>query len=98
MTENTDHPTQKPEKLMAKLILASTNKNDIVFDPFMGAGTSCVVAKKLDRRFVGVEIEPDYCLFAAKRLDLAVHDKKIQGYTDGVFLERNAAEAANRKR
>lgn len=89
MPENTDHPTQKPEKLMAKLILASTNRNDLVFDPFMGAGTSCVAAKKLDRRFLGVEIERQYCLLAAKRLHLAELDTKIQGYHNGVFWERN---------
>ena len=47
MSENTEHPTQKPEKLLAKLILASTKKGDIVFDPFVGSGTTSVVAKKL---------------------------------------------------
>lgn len=89
MPENTDHPAQKPEKLMAKLILASTNGGDIVFDPFMGVGSSIVTARKLKRRFLGVEIERDYCLLAAKRLHLAESDPTIQGYTDGVFWERN---------
>ena len=55
MAENTAHPTQKPEKLMAKLILASSNKNDLILDPFMGSGTTSVVAYKLGRRFIGVE-------------------------------------------
>ena len=89
MPENTDHPTQKPEKLLAKLILASTNTGDFVFDPFMGVGTSIVAAKKLRRKFLGVEIEPEYCLLAAKRLRLAELDTSIQGYQDGVFWERN---------
>jgi site-specific DNA-methyltransferase (adenine-specific) len=89
MPENTDHPTQKPEKLLAKLILASTNENDLVFDPFMGVGSSLVAAKKLNRRFTGVEIEKEYCLLAAKRLHLADLDAAIQGYRDGVFWERN---------
>lgn len=89
MPENTDHPTQKPEKLLAKLILASTNKNDLVFDPFMGVGTALVVAEKLGRRFLGIEIEHEYCLLAAKRLHLARLDTTIQGYHDGVFWERN---------
>ena len=89
MPENTDHPTQKPEKLLAKLILASTNKGDFIFDPFMGVGSSIVAAKKLDRRFLGVEIEQQYCLLAAKRLHLAELDTTIQGYQDGVFWERN---------
>ena len=57
MKENTDHPTQKPEKLIAILILASSNKGDVVLDPFMGSGTSAVTAKKLGRKFVGIEID-----------------------------------------
>jgi site-specific DNA-methyltransferase (adenine-specific) len=89
MPENTDHPTQKPEKLLAKLILASTNENDFVFDPFMGVGSSLVAAKKLNRKFLGLEIETEYCLLAAKRLHLAEVDMTIQGYSDGVFWERN---------
>ena len=89
MPENTDHPTQKPEKLYAKLILASTEPGDRVFDPFMGSGTAAVVAKKLDRRFCGIEINREYCLWAAKRLLLAASNPSIQGYEDGVFWERN---------
>lgn len=90
MPENTDHPTQKPEKLYAKLILASSKPDDIVFDPFMGSGTACVVAKKLKRHYLGIEINKEYCLWAAKRLQLAENDTGIQGYTDGVFWERNS--------
>lgn len=90
MPENTDHPTQKPEKLIAKLILASSNPNDFVFDPFFGSGTTCVVAKKLNRKFSGVEQEPDYCQMAAKRLSRAESDATIQGYHDGYFWERNS--------
>jgi len=89
MPENTDHPTQKPEKLMAKLILASTNRNGFIFDPFAGVGSSLVAAKKLNRRFLGVEIEKEYCLLGVKRLHLAELNKSIQGYQDGVFWERN---------
>jgi len=90
MPENTDHPTQKPEKLIAKLILASSNEGDIVFDPFLGSGTTSVVARKLNRRFCGVEMNEEYCLLAEKRLQLAATESAIQGYTDGVFWERNA--------
>jgi len=93
MPENTEHPAQKPEKLFAKLILASTNENDFVFDPFMGVGGSIVTAKKLGRRFLGVEIDRGYCLLAAKRLHLAEFDKAIQGYRDGLFWERNTLKA-----
>lgn len=89
MPENTDHPTQKPEKLYAKLILASSREGDLVFDPFLGSGTAAVVAKKLNRRYLGVELNEEYCLWAAKRLSLAERDPSIQGYADGVFWERN---------
>ncbi len=89
MPENTDHPTQKPEKLYAKLILASSKPNDIVFDPFLGSGTASVVAKKLGRHYCGIEINTEYCLWAEKRLRLAETEKNIQGYVDGVFWERN---------
>ncbi len=90
MPENTDHPTQKPEKLIAKLILASSQPGQIVFDPFLGSGTTSVTAKKLGRHYCGVELNEQYCLWAEKRLRLAEHDTAIQGYSDGVFWERNS--------
>lgn len=90
MPENTDHPTQKPEKLIAKLLLASSKTNDIVFDPFLGVGTTSVVAKKLDRKYIGIERELDYCLIAEKRLKLADKEKRIQGFENGIFRERNS--------
>jgi len=90
MPENTPHPTQKPEKLLAKIILASTNKGDVVFDPFGGVGTAGVVAKKLKRSFVMVEIDEEYCLYAEKRLEMTEKAPAIQGYSDSVFWERNA--------
>lgn len=89
MAENTAHPTQKPEKLMAKLILASSNRGDTVFDPFLGSGTSSVAAYKLGRHFIGIEREERYCIWARQRLERAATDKSIQGYADGVFRERN---------
>lgn len=89
MPENTAHPTQKPEKLLAKLILASSNEEDIVFDPFLGSGSTSVCAKKLGRHYVGIEQNEQYCIWAEKRLESANIDKRIQGYEDGVFWERN---------
>lgn len=89
MPENTAHPTQKPEKLIAKIILASSNQNDIVFDPFLGSGTTSVVAKKLQRKYVGIEQNEQYCIWAEKRLEMATENKKIQGYNNNIFLERN---------
>lgn len=92
MPENTDHPTQKPEKLIAKLILASCPEKGVVLDPFLGSGTTSVVAKKLNRNFIGIEINEEYCCLAEKRLAMAEHDKNIQGYCDGVFWERNTGK------
>ena len=89
MPENTDHPTQKPEKLIAKLILASSKPGDVVFDPFVGSGTTCVVAKKLGRKYIGIEIDEEYCTWCVKRLNLAETDTEIQGYNGGYFWERN---------
>lgn len=96
MAENTDHPTQKPEKLIAKLVLASSKENDFIFDPFMGSGTTAVVARKLKRNFCGIELNHDYCCWAIKRLQLASENKQIQGYTDGVFWERNSMDEQNK--
>ncbi len=95
MPENTAHPTQKPEKLLAKLILASSNPGDVVLDPFLGSGSTSVTAKKLRRHYVGIEQNEQYCVWAEKRLETAEHDKSIQGYTDGVFWERNTNALQN---
>jgi site-specific DNA-methyltransferase (adenine-specific) len=90
MPENTDHPTQKPEKLIAKLILASCPEGGMVFDPFLGSGTTSVVAKKLERNYCGIEINSEYACWAEKRLEKAETDKTIQGFSAGVFWERNS--------
>lgn len=96
MPENTDHPTQKPEKLYAKLILASSKPGDLVFDPFLGSGTASVVAKKLGRHWCGIELCEEYCLLAEKRLELAENNPSIQGYSGGVFWERNTSSLQNK--
>jgi len=98
MPENTDHPTQKPEKLLAKLILASTNENDLVFDPFLGSGTTAVTAKKLNRKFCAVEVDKTFASLALKRLEIADEEKSIQGYEDGVFWERNSLKEQKLKK
>lgn len=89
MPENTAHPTQKPEKLLAKLILASSNPGDVILDPFLGSGSTSVTAKKLGRHYIGIEQNDQYCVWAEKRLEMADSDSTIQGYADGVFWERN---------
>jgi site-specific DNA-methyltransferase (adenine-specific) len=92
MAENTAHPAQKPEKLLARLILASSDPGAVVLDPFAGSGTAAVTAKKLGRHYVSVEREPQYCAWAEKRLELAETDKRVQGCRDGVFWERNSGK------
>lgn len=90
MPENTEHPTQKPEKLVAKIILASTHPGDVVLDPFLGSGTTSVVAKKMRRAYVGIEIDEKFASISEKRLEQAEEDPSIQGYEEGVFWERNS--------
>jgi modification methylase len=62
------HPTQKPEALLHRVILASAAPGDVVLDPFFGTGTTGVVAKRLGRRYIGIEREPAYAEIAGKRL------------------------------
>lgn len=63
-----NHPTEKPEDLIEKLVTISSNEKDIVLDPFMGSGTTCVVAKKLRRQYIGIEIDPGFHGAASKRV------------------------------
>lgn len=90
MPENTDHPTQKSEKLLAKLLLASCPPDGWVLDPFLGSGTTAVVGHKLERKVLGIERDLEYALLAQKRLELAQTQPGIQGYSDQVFWERNS--------
>lgn len=69
MSERTLHPTQKPEELLRKMILASSNPGDLVIDPFLGSGTTVVVAEQLGRRWMGCDISPEYCGWAVQRLE-----------------------------
>jgi len=68
MPENTPHPYQKPEKLVERVIQASSNPGDLVLDPFVGSGTTAVAARRLGRRFLGFEIDEDWVRLALKRL------------------------------
>ncbi len=98
MPENTTHPTQKPEKLIAKMILASSNVWDIVFDPFLWSWTTSVVAKKLWRKYIWIEKEKDYTVIAEHRLKIAESESSIQWYEDGIFWERNTLQERNSKK
>ncbi|MCF0233300.1 MAG: site-specific DNA-methyltransferase [Enterococcus sp.] len=63
------HPTQKPEYLLERILLACTDEGDLVLDPFLGSGTPAAVASKLKRNFIGIEKEPEYFKIIAKRLE-----------------------------
>src|SRR4030043_2150857 len=70
MHEKTPHPTQKPEELLRKIVLASSNAGDLIVDPFLGSGTTAVVAEQLGRRWKGCDISLEYCPWAARRIEL----------------------------
>lgn len=88
MTENTEHPTQKSEKLYAKLILASSKEGDLVYEPFAGVCTGSVTANKLGRNFIAVEKSQKYACLGYKRLMMAEVNPHIQGYEDGIFRDK----------
>ena len=76
MVEKTPHPTQKPEELLRKLILASSNEHDLVLDPFSGAGTTLVVSEQLDRRWSGCDLSHEYNEWAIERLESTTRKSK----------------------
>ena len=73
----TDHPTEKPKAIFSKIVRVSTDENQIVLDPFLGSGTTAVVCEKLNRRWIGIEINPEYCEIVKKRLQQSseLHDE-----------------------
>jgi len=71
MDEYENHPTQKPEALLERIIKSSSNEGDIVLDPFSGSFTTGSVAKKLNRKFIGIEINEDYVKMGIRRLGLS---------------------------
>ena len=81
MHEKTPHPTQKPEELLRKIILASSNPGDLVIDPFLGSGTTAVAAEQLGRRWKGVDISLEYCRWAARRIEL-VEDWPVEKWIE----------------
>lgn len=75
--EKTTHPCQFPEKLIERIIKASSNKGDVVLDMFNGSGTTCKVAKELGRAFIGIDKELKYCKVAMKRINKATLNDDI---------------------
>ncbi len=91
MHEKTAHPTQKPEELLRKLVLASSNANDLVVDPFLGSGTTAVVAEQLQRRWMGCDISPEYCRWAIQRIEL------VENWPIEKWIEYDRQNAERRK-
>lgn len=77
MNEKTPHPTQKPEELLRKFILASSNPGDVIIDPFLGSGTTAVVAEQLKRKWQGCDSSLEYCQWTAARIE-AVRNQSIE--------------------
>lgn len=82
----TKHPTEKPEKLIERIILIGTKKGDKILDPFMGSGTTGVVAKKYNRKFIGIEIAEEYFKIAKKRINST--KKEIEPYSNENHLKK----------
>ncbi|MFW6125418.1 MAG: DNA-methyltransferase [Pirellulales bacterium] len=77
------HPCQMPEQLLGRIIRVASNPGDLVLDPFAGSGTTLVVAKKLNRRWLGFELSEQYAGQAQKRLESAVVGAPLDGYVEG---------------
>ena len=91
MHEKTPHPTQKPEELLRKIVLASSNPGDLVIDPFLGSGTTAVVAEQLERKWKGCDISIEYCQWAAHRIEL------VEDWPIGKWIQYDMENAARRK-
>ena len=73
MPEYEKHPSQKPERLLERIIKASSNPGDLVLDPFAGTFTTCAVAQRLGRRTIGIETQDEYVMIGLRRLGIATH-------------------------
>lgn len=99
--ERCGYPTQKPVKLLQKIIELTTDENDIVLDFFCGSGTSCVAAKSLNRKFIGIDKNPEAVSLAKKRLDemiiseSGVLSKGIESYFEKTDFEKNILDMLN---
>jgi site-specific DNA-methyltransferase (adenine-specific) len=91
MHEKTPHPTQKPEELIRKFILASSNPNDVVIDPFLGSGTTAVVSEQLKRKWKGCDNNPEYCKWAANRIEL------VKNWSEAEWIQYDLDNERRRK-
>ena len=91
MEEYEEHPSQKPEALLERVIKASSNKGDLVLDPFSGTFSTCAVAQRLGRRTIGIELQEEYLKIGLRRLNIA---SEFKGQTlkqvDKNFVRKNS--------
>jgi site-specific DNA-methyltransferase (adenine-specific) len=91
MHEKTPHPTQKPEELVRQFILASSNPGDLVIDPFLGSGTTAVVAEQLKRKWKACDKSLEYCRWAAQRIEV------VEDWPVKKWIQYDKANADRRK-
>ncbi len=91
MPEKTPHPTQKPEELVRKVVLASSNPGDLVIDPFLGSGTTIVVSEQLGREWLGCDLSAEYCQWAAERVE------RVENWSVEKWIEYDLENARRRK-
>jgi site-specific DNA-methyltransferase (adenine-specific) len=80
----TKHPTEKPERLLERIILIGSNEGDIILDPFMGSGTTGVVSKRLNRNFIGIEVDNEYFKIAETRIENTITDNNLVEFLDNL--------------
>jgi len=91
MAEYEQHPSQKPEALLERIVRASSNPGDMVLDPFSGTFTTCAVAQRLHRRSIGIELQSEYVKIGLRRLGIATQlDGEMLTQQDKIYIRKNS--------
>jgi DNA modification methylase len=85
LNQDTDHPAVFPESVVERLVHLTTDTGDVVLDPFVGSGTTCVVAKKNGRDYIGIDINETFCNTARMRLDAIPLQYRIENWNKGLL-------------
>jgi site-specific DNA-methyltransferase (adenine-specific) len=94
----TPHPTEKPEKLLERIILIGSKEGDTILDPFMGSGTTGVVAKRFNRNFIGIEIDDEYFEIAQKRIERTLTEQNLIEFLEKSTLNTTVQLELNLKK
>ena len=96
MDQYEEHPSQKPESLLERVIKASSNKGDLILDPFAGTFSTCAVAQKLGRRTIGIEMQEEYLKIGLRRLHIATeHNGQLLKPIDKTFVRKNGTNTSD---